>query len=175
MGGAGLYGCPCRYTKDLSKLWRNKNAETANFDDKTNTIIVENTPQQCIRNYGNAVYVPTYSGDEEDEDTAGDGDEIGSLGDFAVFEQMKRLIEALEVSHDVRHVSKCNHARSYDEKGRLIPHACFQQSWLTQDYTGASGRTIPESSKSSSHGSDLACLPVGESDGSVVTSSTGMP
>jgi len=27
---------------------------------KERTVLVENTPQQCVHNYGNAVYVPTY-------------------------------------------------------------------------------------------------------------------
>jgi len=45
--------CPCRYVKDLRTVGSERNIKSAR------TLIVENTPQ-CIRNYGNAIYVPTY-------------------------------------------------------------------------------------------------------------------
>lgn len=142
--GGGLFSCPCRSTKDLSKVWRHqkklnrklssnihhgtskpsqRQCSTGPFT-RQRTILVENTPQQCIRNYGNAVYVPTYTGDA----SAAGGDHRGLLdddGDFPFFLRLRHLILQLEHVEDVRTVMKCHHPpRHYGG-----PHACYEQSW----------------------------------------------
>ena len=59
--------CPCRYIKDLRKVFgysttiHQTEDETYRFT-KQRTVIVEDTPQNCRYNYGNAIYVPTYKG-----------------------------------------------------------------------------------------------------------------
>lgn len=120
------YRCPCMGVKDLRYAWnpkRNKNrnkdrtgtatktdAKIADLFRKENTLIVENTPQNCIYNYGNAIYVPTFSGMKNDD----------------VFQRLQKYImDALEKCDDVRTVSKCSHGQGY--------HACYEQSWLTDE------------------------------------------
>lgn len=100
------YTCPCREVKDLRKIWHSSDEETRNFV-KERTLIVENTPQNCIYNYGNAIYVPTYK---------------GSLPEESTFTRMRAFFEKLETSKNVREVPKCHHGPHY--------HACFEQAWL---------------------------------------------
>jgi len=45
--------------KDLKKVFRRKDLKARGFR-KDSTIIVEDTPGNCRRNYGNAIYVSTY-------------------------------------------------------------------------------------------------------------------
>jgi len=101
----GIFTCPCRQTKDLRKVWKRK------CRDPRRTVLIENTPQQCVQNYANSIYVPTYDGDREKEYKR---------------DTMKRLqsfVQVLSDSKDVRSVSKCNCT------GKGGPHACYQQSW----------------------------------------------
>ncbi|CAD7697031.1 unnamed protein product [Ostreobium quekettii] len=49
----------CAGIKDLKKVFRRKDLKARGFR-KENTIIVEDTPGNCRRNYGNAIYVSTY-------------------------------------------------------------------------------------------------------------------
>lgn len=48
-----------RYIKDLKKVFKRKDLRAMGFE-KHNTIIVEDTPENCVRNYGNAIYVTPY-------------------------------------------------------------------------------------------------------------------
>lgn len=105
------YGCPCRSVKDLRKVWNTDDPETNGFV-KERTVIVENTPQQCIYNYGNAIYVRTYNGYHTD-------DTFEAFCDF--------VIQELEPAPNVRSVRKCPH--------RPGPHACFEQSWWATNET----------------------------------------
>ena len=54
--------------KRLSKVWKKKWAQKAAMN-RHNTIIVEDTPSNCLDNYGNAIYVPAYRWCVEQEDT----------------------------------------------------------------------------------------------------------
>mmetsp|Transcript_29646 Transcript_29646/g.49155 ORF Transcript_29646/g.49155 Transcript_29646/m.49155 type:complete len:283 (+) Transcript_29646:27-875(+) len=103
------YACPCRHVKDLNKVWSSRAYETSGFS-KERTIIVENTPQQCICNYGNAVYVPTYKGYNDKDDRI-------FVDSFLFFVKNK-----LEPTANVRSLHKCFHKK----RG---PHACFEQIW----------------------------------------------
>lgn len=103
-----IFACPCRDTKDLNKVWRKFKKESVFTRERT--IIIENTPQQCVRNYGNAVYVPSYDGNADNA---------------IIFERMKGLVIQLEQARDVRTVSRCSHGSG--------PHACFQQSWWSNE------------------------------------------
>lgn len=105
---AYVYSCPCRFTKDLWKVWNSNDKETSRFV-KERTLIMENTPQQCILNYGNAIYVPTYKG-------------LFDPSAEKVFERFKALILHLETVDNVREFQKCSHGKA--------PHACFEQDWL---------------------------------------------
>ena len=105
------YECPCRYIKDLRKIWYSSDEETKDFV-RERTLIVEDTPQNCRYNYGNAIYVPTYKGYLE-EDGTGD-----------LFTRIRAFFEReLETCDDVRYVRKCDHGKHY--------HACYRQSWMT--------------------------------------------
>mmetsp|Transcript_20013 Transcript_20013/g.43667 ORF Transcript_20013/g.43667 Transcript_20013/m.43667 type:complete len:259 (+) Transcript_20013:157-933(+) len=103
------YACPCREVKDLRKIWCSNDEDTNGFT-KERTVIVEDTPQNCIYNYGNALYVPTYRG-------------CLSGDDADIFSKMKVFFEtSLEICENVRFVQKCQHGSHY--------HACYQQSWM---------------------------------------------
>jgi len=108
-----VFQCPCRYTKDLNKVWRSGSEETARYT-KERTILIENTPQQCTKNFGNAVYVPTYDGTQP------------AYKERHLFQRLKQLVLKLEASPDVRTVGKCNHRVQGGGSGA---HACFEQSW----------------------------------------------
>ena len=99
--------CPCRHVKELRRVWNDKTLEGFAME---RTLIVENTPQQCIMNYSNAIYVDTFKGNylREKKDMT--------------FDRMKNLIIQLETAENVRHVRKCSH--------RIGPHACFEQNWM---------------------------------------------
>ncbi|CAB9500171.1 expressed unknown protein [Seminavis robusta] len=97
--------CFCRGSKDLRKVWYNQDEETLQFH-RERTLLVENMPQNCRYNYGNAIYVPTYRGSAED----------------SVFAALQVYIaQVLEQYTDVRYVCKCHHPKG--------AHACLEQSW----------------------------------------------
>mmetsp|Transcript_4392 Transcript_4392/g.5041 ORF Transcript_4392/g.5041 Transcript_4392/m.5041 type:complete len:276 (+) Transcript_4392:55-882(+) len=106
------YRCPCSDVKDLRKVWYSHEDETKRFT-KERTLLVENTPQNCIFNYGNAIYFPTFRGCQSSK--ASSSSIYDAFGKF--------IIEKLEPSADVRKVKKCSHGSSY--------HACYEQSWLS--------------------------------------------
>jgi len=120
------YACPCMYVKDLKKVWKSASQETQNFNSQR-TLIIENTPQQCIRNYGNAIYVPTFYGQEQDDEPT----------ERVLFQRMKQLILELEKVSNVRSYPKCKHTHNgyHHHQGgyrcsSIKPHACFHQDWL---------------------------------------------
>mmetsp|Transcript_7922 Transcript_7922/g.14665 ORF Transcript_7922/g.14665 Transcript_7922/m.14665 type:complete len:311 (+) Transcript_7922:148-1080(+) len=105
--------CPCRATKDLRKIWYSSDPSTAGFRPET-TLLVENTPQNCRYNYGNAIYVRTYRG-QQNTDTA--------FRDLQVYvEQVLEPSSAMSV----RSIPKCKHCPPG------TPHACFEQDWWSE-------------------------------------------
>lgn len=48
-----------RPVKSLHKIWRNKSLRAMGYCRRS-TLIIENTPSLCTRNYGNAIYVKTF-------------------------------------------------------------------------------------------------------------------
>lgn len=48
------------YHKPLSKVWRSKYRKSTLGFNKYNTIIIEDTPSNCVDNYGNAIYVESF-------------------------------------------------------------------------------------------------------------------
>jgi NLI interacting factor-like phosphatase len=120
-----VFQCPCRFTKDLTKVWSKKRALGGSFS-RARTLLIENTPQQCLSNYGNAVYVPTYRGDREDR----------------VLDRLQSLILQMESVEDVRAASKCSCPVSSERVGRLV-HACRVQSWCGEG-SGSFARTVEQ-------------------------------
>lgn len=53
--------------KDLNKVWRSRLARDAGMS-KHNTLIVEDTRENCFKNYGNAIYVRTFNAFNQDDD-----------------------------------------------------------------------------------------------------------
>jgi carboxy-terminal domain RNA polymerase II polypeptide A small phosphatase len=45
--------------KPLHKIWKKSYARNNGWN-KNNTLIIEDSPSTCIKNYGNAIYVPSY-------------------------------------------------------------------------------------------------------------------
>mmetsp|Transcript_1866 Transcript_1866/g.4232 ORF Transcript_1866/g.4232 Transcript_1866/m.4232 type:complete len:289 (-) Transcript_1866:303-1169(-) len=123
------WDCPCRKVKELRKVWNNKDLLPQEAQDHfrmERCLIVENTPQQCIMNYSNAIYVPTYHGYETESDRE------------PIFDRLKHLIIELEQAENVRHVRKCSHP--------IGPHACFYQSWRQCEPISAGGSKRESSS-----------------------------
>lgn len=48
------------YLKRLKKIWKNPRLREKGFRPDT-TLIVDDTPATCCDNYGNAIYIPSYS------------------------------------------------------------------------------------------------------------------
>jgi hypothetical protein len=93
--------CVCRWVKDLRKVWKDPSPETSRFV-KERTLIVENTPQKCVLNYGNTILVPTFTGRMKEYHTQ-------------LSKNFKRFIrECIAVGH------------------RQGPHPCYEQDWWTQ-------------------------------------------
>jgi hypothetical protein len=53
-------GCEAIWLKPLNKIWKTKWAQKKGFT-KHNTVIIEDSPENCYKNYGNAIYVPEYN------------------------------------------------------------------------------------------------------------------
>ncbi|SNW62180.1 NLI interacting factor-like phosphatase [Orpheovirus IHUMI-LCC2] len=56
----GEFSCDTFIRKKLVKIWRKNKYKKMGFN-KDNTLIIEDTPSNCICNYGNAIYVPEYN------------------------------------------------------------------------------------------------------------------
>ena len=65
-GFVGIYGGVIT-EKRLRNIWKSKTYRGLGIT-KTNTIIIDNTPSVCIRNYGNAIYVETFIEDPKDDE-----------------------------------------------------------------------------------------------------------
>ena len=98
--------CPCRNVKKLFRL------RPRNVFMRERTVIVENTVQQCVHNFGNAIYVPTY----ENGVVEAKGEVMAALGGF-----LSRLHSEIA---DVRTFKKCD----CDVFGGGF-HECRSQSW----------------------------------------------
>ena len=48
------------YHKPLSKVWRSKYLKQRLGFKRSNTIIIEDTPSNCVNNYGNAIYIKSF-------------------------------------------------------------------------------------------------------------------
>jgi len=57
--------------KRLSKIWKNRSLRARGYTRRS-TIIIDNTPEVCRCNFGNAIYISTYDGDGEQHDTSDD-------------------------------------------------------------------------------------------------------
>lgn len=109
--GNGFSGyCPCRRMKKLQKVWSSSHRRNLGYS-RERTIMLENTPQQCVLNYGNAFYVRTY---EMSSDPAKDRDLLA----------FQHLLGKLEHVPDVRKFRKC--ACPSPAVGF---HACDRQTW----------------------------------------------
>jgi TFIIF-interacting CTD phosphatase-like protein len=53
--------------KPLSKVWRSPLGKRQKWN-RTNTVVVDNTPSTYSRNYGNAIRIETWTGDREDRE-----------------------------------------------------------------------------------------------------------
>jgi len=72
--------------KDLKKVWK------AGFSCAERTLIVEDTPSKCILNYGNAVYIKEFVGDQSDEELLHLAAYLESIADhpnFRTFEKRR--------------------------------------------------------------------------------------
>lgn len=59
----GLYPVYTK-VKKLSKIWRNRALRARGYT-RHSTLIIDNTPSVCRRNYGNAIYIKTYGDVDE--------------------------------------------------------------------------------------------------------------
>ena len=53
--------------KRLGNIWKSKQYREKGLK-RENTIIIDNTPSVCTKNYGNAIYVRTFEGDPDDQE-----------------------------------------------------------------------------------------------------------
>jgi len=97
-----------QHVKRLSKIWKNKALRSRGFLPHT-TIIVDNNPAVCLTNYGNAVYIKTYS-DVEDSamERSARGNDDGKGDDWLVvlMHYLRSLHETQVPGQTVRHIDK---------------------------------------------------------------------
>jgi len=77
--------------KRLSNVWKTSRFKTAGLT-RFNTIIVDDTPMVCSKNYGNAIYVKTFRGDKKDDELL----------------KLQRYLTALPADVNVRSTEKRN-------------------------------------------------------------------
>eukprot|EP00210_Caulerpa_lentillifera_P001319 g1269.t1 len=81
-----------RVVKDLNKVFRNKMLRNKGFT-RQNTLIIEDTPSNCSKNYGNAIYIDTF-------------DILSSKPDQNLFRLMKYLRQTVLPLANVRSLNK---------------------------------------------------------------------
>lgn len=64
-GFGGIYDGKFIVEKRLRNLWKAKRYRDMGLT-KQQTLIIDNTPRVCRKNYGNAIYVPTFNGEQDD-------------------------------------------------------------------------------------------------------------
>lgn len=97
-----------QHVKRLSKIWKNKALRSRGFLPHT-TLIVDNNPSCCLANYGNAIYIKTYSGTEDPTVVeCADGDDHNRGDDWllVLMEYLRILHENQVPGQTVRHVDK---------------------------------------------------------------------
>ena len=68
--------CPVPFwAQNLGKIWRAGRMKAAGFR-RTNTVIVDDTASNIVRNYGNGIIVPTFHAFGEEQDAEGAGDTV---------------------------------------------------------------------------------------------------
>lgn len=88
--GSGCGECPAFITqKRLINVWRTNKYRNLGVK-RENTIIVDNTPEVCVKNYGNAIYIRTFQGESNDEELI----------------KLKSYLSSLVNCRDVRKVEK---------------------------------------------------------------------
>ena len=104
-----------RPIKMLRKVWRTQRLRRQGFTPAT-TLIVEDTPSNCVSNYGNAIYVRTYC--------------ALSSADDSMLPHLTRFLAHLAATapDDVRPPEKRNwHAYSYAEPRPCCCYSCLRR------------------------------------------------
>lgn len=119
--------CPCRSVKDLRKVWYSSDEVIQSIFFQHNTLIVENTPQQCVFNLDNMILIPSYYYNTVGEETTNEEE-------LCLLTSLQEWIERkLETADDVRKVQKCNCCVVNNNEGdeEIRHHACLAQMWWT--------------------------------------------
>jgi len=96
------------HTKPLRKVWRRNSMKKLGWSPK-NTLILEDTPQNCVSNYGNALYIRTY--------------DVTDLGrqDMALL-VLQAFLDRLRHVEDVRTIEKRDWERLCASTLKQTPH-----------------------------------------------------
>jgi hypothetical protein len=106
----GMY----QHVKDLAKVWKNAavRAQTGQPGfTRFNTLIVEDTPSNCVRNTGNAIYVPTFTCDDP-----------RATAEDTILRKLCLYLDFLTCT--------CTNVRSHEKRGWL---ASMPARWCTTD------------------------------------------
>eukprot|EP00746_Dinoflagellata_sp_MGD_P004617 gnl/MRDRNA2_/MRDRNA2_108941_c0_seq1.p1 gnl/MRDRNA2_/MRDRNA2_108941_c0~~gnl/MRDRNA2_/MRDRNA2_108941_c0_seq1.p1 ORF type:complete len:255 (+),score=22.19 gnl/MRDRNA2_/MRDRNA2_108941_c0_seq1:47-811(+) len=102
----------CSRRKKLSKIWENKTLRSIGYT-RHSTLIIENTPEVCQSNYGNAIYVRTYgdswpSEDRNDALEEGDKSFLEESDDWllALQKYLTKLISVSQQGVPIRSIDK---------------------------------------------------------------------
>lgn len=112
-----------KFVKDLKKVFRNKELRRRGFT-RWNTLIVEDTPGNCVRNYGNAVYVSAF-------------DVVSSQRDEELAHLTTYFQKTLLPSVNVRHIEKRRWLTEIlNEKARQTPEKNSESVafWMTDSW-----------------------------------------
>ena len=96
------------HTKPLRKVWRRRSMRKLGWSPK-NTLILEDTPQNCVSNYGNALYIRTF-----------DVTDIGRSDSALLI--LQAFLDRLRHVEDVRTIEKRDWERLCASTVKQTPH-----------------------------------------------------
>lgn len=95
--------CRCRSIKPLRKVWECPPDARFAVDG---VLMIENSPEKCIFNMDNAIFVPTFRPGSPHE---------------SIWKKLAKFLQTIPEGTSVRDIVKCNHGNA--------PHACRKQAW----------------------------------------------
>ena len=101
--GGNKEECRCRSIKPLRKVWECPPDARFAVDS---VLMIENTPEECIINMDNSIFVPTYRPGSPHE---------------SIWKKLAKFLQTIPEGTSVRDIVKCNHGNE--------PHACRMQAW----------------------------------------------
>lgn len=106
-----------QHVKRLQKIWKNNDLRAKGFSPHT-TLLVDNNPSVCLTNYGNAVYIKTYTSEDPPDSDDDDDDDIRDDWLLVLMDYLANLNATQCPGNTVRHIDKRGWYTETKSKGR---------------------------------------------------------